>query len=76
MAVPSFMPIAIEEARAAAARGEVPAGCAIVRGGTVIARAGNRPLPTAIQPRMRSSLPFGQCRRRLAANGSPIAIFT
>ena len=38
----SFMQIAIEEAHAAAARGEVPVGCAIVRGGTVIARAGNR----------------------------------
>src|ERR1700741_3971087 len=42
MAVHSFMSIAIEEARAADARGEVPVGCAIVRGGTVIARAGNR----------------------------------
>ena len=42
MAVPSFMSIAIEEARAADARGEVPVGCAVVRGGTVIARAGNR----------------------------------
>lgn len=47
----SFMQIAIEEAHAAAARGEVPVGCAIVRGGTVIARAGNRTIadrdPTA-----------------------------
>jgi tRNA(adenine34) deaminase len=51
MALPSFMQIAIEEARAAAARGEVPVGCAIVRSGTVIARAGNRTIadrdPTA-----------------------------
>jgi tRNA(adenine34) deaminase len=51
MAGPSFMQIAIEEARAAAARGEVPIGCAIVRNGTVIARAGNRTIadrdPTA-----------------------------
>ena len=51
MASPSFMPIAIEEARAAGSRGEVPVGCAIVRGGEVIARAGNRTLidkdPTA-----------------------------
>ena len=51
MAAPLFMQIAIEEARAAAARGEVPVGCAIVRGGTVIARAGNRTIadrdPTA-----------------------------
>ena len=42
MASPSFMQIALEEARAAAARGEVPVGCAIVRGGEVIARTGNR----------------------------------
>jgi len=51
MALPSFMQIAIEEARAAAARGEVPVGCAIVRSGSVIARAGNRTIadrdPTA-----------------------------
>jgi tRNA(adenine34) deaminase len=47
----SFMSIALEEARAAEARGEVPVGCAIVRNGEVIARAGNRTIadrdPTA-----------------------------
>ncbi len=41
----------MDEARAAAARGEVPVGAAIVRDGIVIARAGNRTLedrdPTA-----------------------------
>jgi len=51
MAMPSFMQIALEEARAAGARGEVPVGCAIVREGKVVARAGNRTLaerdPTA-----------------------------
>jgi tRNA(adenine34) deaminase len=51
MASPSFMQIALEEARAAQARGEVPVGCVIVREGAVIARAGNRTLadkdPTA-----------------------------
>jgi tRNA(adenine34) deaminase len=51
MASPSFMQLALEEARAAGARGEVPIGCVIVRGGAVIARAGNRTLadkdPTA-----------------------------
>jgi len=45
------MQFALEEARAAAARGEVPVGCMIVREGDVIARAGNRTLadkdPTA-----------------------------
>jgi len=49
--VTSFMQIALEEARAAGARGEVPVGCAIVRKGAVIVRAGNRTIadhdPTA-----------------------------
>jgi tRNA(adenine34) deaminase len=47
----SFMDMALEEARAAGARGEVPVGCVIVRDGAVAARAGNRTLadrdPTA-----------------------------
>jgi tRNA(adenine34) deaminase len=51
MASPSFMQQALDEARAAAARGEVPVGCLIVREGAVVARAGNRTLadkdPTA-----------------------------
>jgi tRNA(adenine34) deaminase len=51
MSQTSFMDIAVAEARAAAAAGEVPVGCVIVRAGAVIARAGNRPLadrdPTA-----------------------------
>jgi tRNA(adenine34) deaminase len=38
------MSLALEEARAAAARGEVPVGCVIVRDGEVVARAGNRTL--------------------------------
>lgn len=38
----SFMAAALEEARAAALRGEVPVGAVIVRGGDVVARAGNR----------------------------------
>jgi tRNA(adenine34) deaminase len=45
------MQIALEEARAAEARGEVPVGCAIVRNGEVVARAGNQTMadrdPTA-----------------------------
>jgi tRNA(adenine34) deaminase len=35
------MQVALEEARAAAARGEVPIGAVIVRDGAIIARAGN-----------------------------------
>jgi tRNA(adenine34) deaminase len=49
--VPSFMQHALEEARAAAERSEVPVGCVIVRDGVAIARAGNRTIadrdPTA-----------------------------
>jgi tRNA(adenine34) deaminase len=45
------MELALEEARAAAERGEVPVGCVIVRAGAAIARAGNRTIadrdPTA-----------------------------
>jgi tRNA(Arg) A34 adenosine deaminase TadA len=37
-----FMAIAMEEAVAAGARGEVPIGAVIVRDGAVLARAGNR----------------------------------
>ncbi|MDO9412758.1 MAG: nucleoside deaminase [Pseudolabrys sp.] len=40
----SFMEMALDEARAAASRGEVPVGCVIVRNGEVVARAGNRTL--------------------------------
>ncbi|MBM1221164.1 nucleoside deaminase [Ponticoccus sp. SC2-23] len=38
----SYMEIALDEARAAAARGEVPVGAVIVRDGEVLAQAGNR----------------------------------
>ena len=51
MASLSFMEMALDEARAAAQRGEVPVGCVVVRDGAVVARAGNRTLadkdPTA-----------------------------
>jgi tRNA(adenine34) deaminase len=49
--MPSFMDLALAEAHAAGARGEVPIGCVIVRDDAVIARGGNRTLadrdPTA-----------------------------
>lgn len=38
----SFMGLALDEARAAASRGEVPVGAVVVREGRVVARAGNR----------------------------------
>ena len=51
MPSPTFMSIALEEAHAAGARGEVPVGCVVVRDGTIVARAGNRTIadhdPTA-----------------------------
>ena len=47
----TFMELALEEARTAAALGEVPVGCVIVHDGKPIARVGNRTLtdrdPTA-----------------------------
>lgn len=42
MAADSPMEAALEEARAAAQRGEVPVGAAIVREGRILARNGNR----------------------------------
>ena len=38
----SFMQIALEEARAAAVRGEVPVGAVVLRDGQVLSQAGNR----------------------------------
>lgn len=38
----SYMAAALDEARAAAARGEVPVGAVVVAGGRIVARAGNR----------------------------------
>ena len=47
----TFMETALDEARAARQRGEVPVGCVVVHDGRIIARAGNRTLadrdPTA-----------------------------
>jgi tRNA(adenine34) deaminase len=49
--MPSFMELALEQARAAQAAGEVPVGCVIVQDGKMIAAAGNRTItdrdPTA-----------------------------
>jgi tRNA(adenine34) deaminase len=49
--MPSFMDRALDEARKAQDRGEVPVGCVIVRDGAAVAASGNRTLadrdPTA-----------------------------
>lgn len=51
MTARSFMDLALKQAKIAETGGEVPIGCVIVRGGAVIAEAGNRTLtdrdPTA-----------------------------
>lgn len=51
MAGRSFMDLALDEARAAAAAGDVPVGCVVVRDRDVVARARNRTIadrdPTA-----------------------------
>ena len=51
MTARSFMDLALKQAEIASKVGEVPIGCVIVRGGAVIAEAGNRTLrdrdPTA-----------------------------
>ncbi|EKS37084.1 MAG: nucleoside deaminase [Bradyrhizobiaceae bacterium] len=51
MTARSFMDLALKQAEIAETAGEVPIGCVVVRGGTVIAQAGNRTLtdrdPTA-----------------------------
>ncbi len=44
MSFASFMDLALQEARAAGDRGEVPVGAVLVSGGKVVARAGNRTL--------------------------------
>jgi tRNA(adenine34) deaminase len=51
LAAPNYMEIALGEAKAAAAAGEVPVGCVIVKDGEILATAANRTLtdrdPTA-----------------------------
>lgn len=41
-----YMQLALEQARAAGARGEVPVGAVLVQGAEVIARGGNQPIAT------------------------------
>jgi tRNA(Arg) A34 adenosine deaminase TadA len=57
------MSVAFDEARAAAARGEVPVGAAIARDGAILA--------TPIRPRMRKSWRSARRRRAAGRRGSP-----
>lgn len=60
----SYMQLALAEAEAAAARGEVPVGAVLVRGGIVIAAAGNT--------REQLSDPLGHAELNVLAAGSRI----
>ena len=61
------MQMALKEARAAAERGEVPVGCVIVRGGEVLARAGNRTLANRDPTAHAESLAIRQAAAALAS---------
>ena len=68
MASPSFMQMAFDEARAAAARGEVPVGCVIVRDGD---GGGARRQPHAGRQAIRPRMPnCSRSARRPPALGS------
>jgi tRNA(Arg) A34 adenosine deaminase TadA len=61
------MAIALEEAHAAGARGEVPIGAVIVREGVVVARAGNRTRELADPTAHAEMLAIREACERLAA---------
>ena len=54
--MPSFMELALDEARKAQSLGEVPIAWVIVRSGSIIAAAGTRP-PTALDTTPPAALP-------------------
>ena len=58
-----FMQAALEEARAAAERGEVPVGAVLVLNEEIIARAGIAPSPIATPPPMPKSSRCAKLRR-------------
>lgn len=62
-----FMQLALDEARAAGARGEVPIGAVVVRNGEVIGRAGNR---TREHHDVTSHAEIGAIREAAASIGS------
>jgi tRNA(Arg) A34 adenosine deaminase TadA len=62
-----YMEIALEEAKAAADRGEVPVGAVLVHGGRIIARAGNRTRELADPTAHAEMLAIREACRALAA---------
>ncbi|MDG4896849.1 MULTISPECIES: nucleoside deaminase [unclassified Mesorhizobium] len=64
---PDFMALALEEAEAAAGRGEVPVGAVIVNGNTVIAKAGNRTRELADPTAHAEMLAIREACRRLSS---------
>ncbi|RUX29138.1 MULTISPECIES: nucleoside deaminase [unclassified Mesorhizobium] len=64
---PDFMALALEEAEAAAGRGEVPVGAVIVSGNTVVAKAGNRTRELADPTAHAEMLVIREACRKLAS---------
>lgn len=64
---PDFMALALEEAQAAASRGEVPVGAVIASAGTVVASAGNRTRELADPTAHAEMLAIREACRRLSS---------
>ena len=75
VAMTSFMEMALQEARGAGERGEVPVGCVLVRGGEVIARAGNRTVADRDPTAHAEMIVIREAARALGSSGSMTAIF-
>ena len=70
------MGLALDEARRAAAIGEVPVGAVVVKDGRVIAAAGNRPREERIRPPMPNSSPSAAPAKPSATSASRAATST
>ena len=64
---PDFMALALQEAEAAASRGEVPVGAVIANGSTVVAKAGNRTREFADPTAHAEMLAIREACRKLAS---------
>ncbi|WP_379070444.1 nucleoside deaminase [Mesorhizobium sp. UC22_110] len=64
---PDFMAVALKEAEAAAARGEVPVGAVVVQGNTIVAAAGNRTRELSDPTAHAEILAIREACRRLAS---------